>query len=604
MGAPETAAPETTLSPSGASGASVGGPGGAPFLSTAVRSRPGSTPAVRPRNLQNMKTKSKLLPVLKIPPAIVVSAIASLPFAGIAYDTSTKFGAYQYIYDSFYPNQAAFFYARRSGGISYDAQKRKVSVTIVVNAAQTVWDAWMAEAEPIFRRAKDSNPNGAKSTGKFVLFGKTYDVTADFTSDLEKWTASSGGIQDWGVLARLVDGEGRQIGKDHLESDMTAYTEKLLSEGEYSTHYTAEFFNISEDDYKKVADIFVWTLGPKTTLSNIVGNREELAFNFASNVTFYAEPVPGGIWMGMTEVTCGEWAAIMGGDFPADPSLPKIGVTEAMATNFVSELNEAFAESAYRFRLPTVEEWKSAAKANTVFGDYRLNVLKTGFFGDSRKNEWQGIPKKVPEMNRWGIPYAWPKTNGSTASRIPELGWFSENSDGKVHPVAQKEANAFGLFDMLGNAGERCHEKGLRSTMADWTFMGGSYDTPHTPTPKKKESGSESGGLFGSLARAAVDAAVGAATKELDNRESPSSGLRLVVYEASKEEREKANLGNLTERLAGSLVKGFVGANEAASDKEAVEAAGKAAGEAAGDIGEAVGGALDAVGGALLNMFN
>lgn len=536
---------------------------------------------------------------------LVATLLSVSASAALAYDTSMKLGAYQHIYDSFYPNQAAFFSAERRGGISYDAQKRKVSVTIGVETAPSVWNAWKAEAEPMFARARDYNPNGVKSSEKFVLFGNTYDVTSDFTADLAKWIETNGGVQDWGVLTRLVDVEGRQIGKEHLESDMTAYTENLLAKGEYSTHYTAEFYNISEEDYKKVAGLNVWTLGPQTTRFKLLGGRDELEFTFATNVTFYAEPIPGGIWMGMTEITCGEWAAIMGEETPADPSLPKTGVTEAMATNFVAELNQAFAESAYRFRLPTVEEWKSAARANTVFGDYMLNVLKTGFFSNSRENEWQGIPKKIPEMNKWGIPFTWPKTSGSTASRIPELGWFSENSDGKPHPVAQKEANAFGLFDMLGNADERCYEKGLRSAMADWTFMGGSYASQYSPKQKQQESSSSSGGgLFGALVGAAVQAAVNVAEKQMANSESATSGLRLVVYEASKEEREKANLGNLTERLAGKLAEGIVNANEAGSDKEAAAAAASAAAEAAGDVGEALDGAVEALGDALMNMFN
>lgn len=536
--------------------------------------------------------------------ANVVSRRVTPAIKVAAYDTSTKLGAYQYLYDNFYPNQAAFFIANRSGGISYNEQKRKVSVTIKVDVVKTVWDAWRAEAEPIFKRAKDYNPNGVKSTKKFVLFGKTYDVTDDFTADLDKWIETNGGIQDWGILARLVDGEGKQIGQNHLESDMTAYTGKLLSEGEYSTHYTAEFFNISEEDYKRVANLRIWTLGPTTTRSNLVGHRNELTFKMATNVTFCAEPIRSGIWMGMTEVTQGEWAEVMGDTTPSDPNMPKTGITETMATNFVAQLNSRFSHTAYRFRLPTVEEWKSAAKANTVFGDYRLNVLKTGLFSDSRENKWQDLPKKIPEINWWGIPSTWPKTSGSTASRIQELGWFIENSEGKPHPVAQKEANAFGLFDMLGNADERCYEKGLRSTMANWTFMGGSYATPYSPKPKKQDNGSESGGFFGALAKAAVGAAVNAVDKEMSNRESATSGLRLVVYEACKAEREKANLGNLTERLAGRLVDGIAGAAEAEDDNAAAESAGKAAIEAAGDVGEAVGGALEAVGDALMNMFN
>lgn len=39
----------------------------------------------------------------------------------------------------------------------------------------------------------------------------------------------------------------------------------------------------------------------------------------------------------------------------------------------------------------------------------------------------------------------------STSDRVA---WVGENSGGKVHPVGQKEPNAFGLYDMLGNVRE------------------------------------------------------------------------------------------------------------------------------------------------------
>ncbi|MCQ2592326.1 MAG: formylglycine-generating enzyme family protein [Treponema sp.] len=39
-------------------------------------------------------------------------------------------------------------------------------------------------------------------------------------------------------------------------------------------------------------------------------------------------------------------------------------------------------------------------------------------------------------------------------SRLGSIGWFSDNSENKTHPVAQKEANGYGLYDMAGNVSE------------------------------------------------------------------------------------------------------------------------------------------------------
>ena len=37
---------------------------------------------------------------------------------------------------------------------------------------------------------------------------------------------------------------------------------------------------------------------------------------------------------------------------------------------------------------------------------------------------------------------------------LKNCAWYKDNSDGRVQPVAQKEENALGLFDMLGNVYE------------------------------------------------------------------------------------------------------------------------------------------------------
>ena len=46
---------------------------------------------------------------------------------------------------------------------------------------------------------------------------------------------------------------------------------------------------------------------------------------------------------------------------------------------------------------------------------------------------------------------------GATGQRygpIGEIAWYSDNSDHQTHDVAQKQPNAFGLYDMLGNVWE------------------------------------------------------------------------------------------------------------------------------------------------------
>lgn len=44
----------------------------------------------------------------------------------------------------------------------------------------------------------------------------------------------------------------------------------------------------------------------------------------------------------------------------------------------------------------------------------------------------------------------------SGSNYLDEVGWYENNSGRKTHPVAQKKANGYGLYDMSGNVGEYC----------------------------------------------------------------------------------------------------------------------------------------------------
>lgn len=80
-------------------------------------------------------------------------------------------------------------------------------------------------------------------------------------------------------------------------------------------------------------------------------------------------------------------------------------------------------------------------------------------------------------------------TVGDHYGELPAIAWYQNNSGNKLQPVAQKQPNAFGLFDMLGNVWQWCQ---------DWQ---GSYPDGHATDPKGPEFGAHHacrGGAFSS----------------------------------------------------------------------------------------------------------
>ncbi len=125
-----------------------------------------------------------------------------------------------------------------------------------------------------------------------------------------------------------------------------------------------------------------------------------------------------GFYMQTTEVTQGQWQAVMGKNpsnfFDCGDNCPVEGVSWYDVQQFIKELNKK--ENTAKYRLPTEAQWEYASRAGSV---------SWFCFGDDE-------------------------------TKLKDYAWFQDNSQGKTHPVAQKKPNTWNLYDMHGNVWEWC----------------------------------------------------------------------------------------------------------------------------------------------------
>lgn len=124
-----------------------------------------------------------------------------------------------------------------------------------------------------------------------------------------------------------------------------------------------------------------------------------------------------GFLLSRTEVTQGQWRAVMGGPpfvfsgCGGSDDCPVTSISWTEAQLFATKLSQ---KTGKNYRLPSEAEWEYAARAGS--------------------------------RGQWSF--------GDNEPQLKGYAWFRANSNAGRHPVGQKKANAIGLHDMHGNVGE------------------------------------------------------------------------------------------------------------------------------------------------------
>ena len=271
------------------------------------------------------------------------------------------------------------------------------------------------------------------------------------------------------AVSRVMVTQNVEVGRNYLlESSMdmvtwveaappfTAEAERI--ETEFSVNVTGRFFRLRDLDEEKIdnlpdAPVTLSDLGlklmPIPAGTFTMGSYDEVDF-FKHEGPFTTVTISRSFWLGETELTQGQWEAVMGNNpsgFKGNNQFPVENVTWSLAMDICEKLNEFYGETlpiGYRYTLPTEAQWEYACRAGTSTRFY---------YGDD------------PDY-----------------SQLNQYAWYRDNSGNRTHPVGEKLPNAWGLYDMHGNVKERC---------SDWyrsSYQGGSVRDPQGGLPQVERS--------------------------------------------------------------------------------------------------------------------
>jgi formylglycine-generating enzyme required for sulfatase activity len=242
------------------------------------------------------------------------------------------------------------------------------------------------------------------------------------------------GDKDEEVRIYAVEALGKIGDKSAVESLISALDDESEDVRRGAAYVLNKMFSLSEDKIKGVTS-------EKKSLTNSFGMKfiyiPSGTYMMGSPLTEFGRDndekqhtvtLTEGFYIQTTEVTQGQWKAVMRNNPTffknCGDNCPVEQVSWNDAHELISKLNQM--EGSVIYRLPTEAEWEYACRAGskTAIANGELSELECDH-----------------------------------DSNLEAMGWYCGNARKKTHPVAQKNSNDWGLYDMHGNVFEWCQDR-------------------------------------------------------------------------------------------------------------------------------------------------
>jgi len=214
---------------------------------------------------------------------------------------------------------------------------------------------------------------------------------------------------------------------DDLLLTMDVNRDNIINLKDIITAITFESSKIDSDYQKTYTNDFGMSFVLIKPGEFLMGSPEDETGRFSEEVQ-HRVIITQAFYLQTTEVTKGQWKSVMGSDPSYFSSLgddyPVEQVSWEDTQAFIKKLN--LHENTIGYRLPSEAEWEYAARSGSTTAFANGNLSEAGCVFDTNLNA---------------------------------IGWYCKNYGyTKIHSVAQKQANAWGLYDMHGNVLEWCQD--------------------------------------------------------------------------------------------------------------------------------------------------